>query len=340
MNADQAFCAEMLPLVSRTFALSIEALPDRLRAPVRVAYLLCRMVDTVEDGSGIPFDDRLRLFALFDQALADDQAELRPFVALCASCMPVVETSERQLCLGAAGVFREFRALPPAQREAIRPQVQEMSSGMQEYVRRAQQDPAVGLHSMADLERYCYFVAGTVGQLLTALFVQVVPSLDENTRCSVEARAVSFGLGLQMVNIVKDVAADSARGSCFLPLSPAGSPELALDNLLDPGHREVALGVVRATCAKAREHLLRAQEYTELWPVPEGIPIRLFCTVPLALALATLDEVEHGQDTLRRGRNPKVSRESVARILLDAQRAVASNDALDRLFGALGGSPA
>jgi farnesyl-diphosphate farnesyltransferase len=340
MNTDQTFCAEMLPLVSRTFALSIEALPGLLREPVRAAYLLCRMVDTVEDGNGVCFDDRVRLFALFDRAVADDDVAVRPFVDLCTQRMDGVESAERRLCHGADRVFRVFRALPDAQREAIRPHLQEMSRGMQEYVRRAEKAAMVGLRSMEDLERYCYFVAGTVGKLLTALFFQLVPTLDDDTRRSVEARAVSFGLGLQMVNIVKDVAADSARGSCFLPLPPAGASGLVFGDLLDPGHREGALRVVRAICSKAREHLVRAQEYTELWPVPDGIPIRLFCAVPLALALATLDEVEHGQDTLHRNRNPKVSRESVARILHDAQGAVTSNDALDRLFGTLSRPPA
>src|SRR5690606_30511896 len=43
---DWAFCDDTLPKVSRTFALSIAALPQTLRAPIGVAYLLCRIVDT------------------------------------------------------------------------------------------------------------------------------------------------------------------------------------------------------------------------------------------------------------------------------------------------------
>ena len=40
---------EVLPGVSRTFALTIPRLPEPLRASVTNAYLLCRIADTIED---------------------------------------------------------------------------------------------------------------------------------------------------------------------------------------------------------------------------------------------------------------------------------------------------
>jgi farnesyl-diphosphate farnesyltransferase len=47
--ADRAFCDAMLPKVSRTFAICIRLLPSDLEHPVLVAYLLCRVADTIED---------------------------------------------------------------------------------------------------------------------------------------------------------------------------------------------------------------------------------------------------------------------------------------------------
>src|SRR5512140_312162 len=55
---DTAFCIAILPRVSRTFALSIEALPEPLRAAVRTAYLLCRVVDSIEDEASLPAAQR------------------------------------------------------------------------------------------------------------------------------------------------------------------------------------------------------------------------------------------------------------------------------------------
>ena len=50
---DIEFCTAMLPQVSRTFAPTIKMLPKALFIPVSVAYLLCRIADTVEDEPSI-----------------------------------------------------------------------------------------------------------------------------------------------------------------------------------------------------------------------------------------------------------------------------------------------
>jgi farnesyl-diphosphate farnesyltransferase len=331
---DRALCAASLPLVSRTFAISIEGLPEELREPVRIGYLLCRIVDTVEDGPGLSLAERLELFDSFDALVSRDDAAPAAFEALCVRSLGegIVE-AERRLCCRAGAVLRRFRALGAGCREAIRPHVLEMSRGMREYVARAADERRIGLGSMADLERYCYFVAGTVGQLLTTLFLEQVP-VDLETRRALEERAIPFGLGLQMVNILKDAAGDFSRGICYMPRGAADQLGLSLEALLDPEQRESALTLVRSVCGRAREHLDRAREYTELWPVPRGVPVRLFCAVPLALAFATLEEVECGADTLRPERAPRVSRESVGRILRRAERVVSSNQGLDELFAA------
>ena len=331
---DEAFSRRLLPLVSRTFALSIEALPSELRDAVRVSYLLCRVVDSIEDEAGLAPRSRVTLFDRFDGLMADDRSEVPPFEELCRQLALGGARPERELCQGAGAVFRCFRALPRGQREAIRPHVLEMSRGMREYTARADAEGKLRLRDLADLERYCYFVAGTVGELLTSLFEQQVPGLDEATRRAVRQRAVQFGLGLQFVNILKDVASDYGRGDCYLPTALASEHRLDLERLLEPTERTAALTVLRALTARARVHLEKASEYTALWPAPQGEPVRMFCAVPLALALATLREVERGEDALRRDREPKISRARVEAIFTDAKRAVASNAALTTFLAA------
>ena len=171
-----------------------------------------------------------------------------------------------------------------------------------------------------------------LGLLLTSLFEQVVPDLSDEARAVIRARAANFGLGLQMVNIVKDVQTDLERGDCYLPQDLADRNGVPLDALMDPSHRPNALSMVRFVCARAREQLQLAQEYTLAWPVAGGAFVRLFCSVPLVLALATLKEVEVGTDTLRSGMTPKVDRETVSRVLREAREAVADNEALSAMF--------
>ena len=84
-----------------------------------------------------------------------------------------------------------------------------------------------------------------------------------------------------------------------------------------------------------RRHLDRAKEYTLLWPVPEGAAVRMFCAVPLVLALASLSEIERGDEALKRGSTPKISRRRVQELFEEAKRSVGSDHELARIFGLL-----
>lgn len=333
---DEAFCRELLPRVSRTFALSIEALPPSLAAPVRVSYLLCRVVDTIEDEAGEEPERQQELFDAFDELLRDDRCPPEPFEQLCSAAFGsgrAASLADGQLCCGAGAVLRCYRELPLPQRSAIRPRVLEMSAGMRSYaVRAAAAGGRLRLVDLADLERYCYFVAGTVGRLLTALFELEVGELSATRRAALHERAVPFGLALQLVNIVKDVAADLERGRCYLPESLAAAHGLPLAQICQPAHRAAGMAVLAKICARARCHLEAARAYTLLWPLPAGRAVRLFCAVPLGLALATLHEVEHGPDALQPGRTPKVDRATVLAVLTEANEAAGSDEALQRLL--------
>ncbi|MEO7713360.1 MAG: squalene/phytoene synthase family protein, partial [Gemmatimonadaceae bacterium] len=62
----ERFGRDILPEVSRTFALSIRVLPGALGRSVLAAYLLCRIADTLEDEPRMPADAKA---ALLDELL-------------------------------------------------------------------------------------------------------------------------------------------------------------------------------------------------------------------------------------------------------------------------------
>ena len=72
----ERFAREILPAVSRTFALSIRVLPGELGRAVLAAYLLCRIADTLEDEPSLPADAKAALLdqleRCFDDAAAAD----------------------------------------------------------------------------------------------------------------------------------------------------------------------------------------------------------------------------------------------------------------------------
>ena len=73
----------------------------------------------------------------------------------------------------------------------------------------------------ADLERYCYRVAGTVGITMTAL-LGVRPGVAE---ADAHAAASALGCAMQRTNILRDIDEDLAIGRVYLPaeaLAPFG----------------------------------------------------------------------------------------------------------------------
>jgi squalene-hopene/tetraprenyl-beta-curcumene cyclase len=326
-----AICRRLLRDVSRTFALSIDMLPPSLRDSVGNAYLLCRIVDCIEDDARLPIDRRLTLFDAFDTVVGDDAANeevLEPE----ARRAGVGETpGENELCAHAGAVLRRFRSLDRARREAIRPRVLEMSRGMREYATRAARDGHMRIADVADLERYCYFVAGTVGGLLTDLFALDVPGIEPDRLAELHRLAVRFGVGLQLVNIAKDVAVDLERGTCFLPANLLEHAGLAVEELLEPERSARAKRVIGSVCDLAAENLDDARAYTLGWPAGERTrAIRVFCSVPLVLALESLRVVR--ESSLARGTSPKVSRSEVFTVLRDVLASATDDRALAELL--------
>ncbi len=326
--ADRAFCDAMLPKVSRTFAICIRLLPSDLQHPVLVAYLLCRIVDTIEDTPDIPPAEKDRLFAHFSRCLEPDGPEGEPLRTSFAD----PANDEQLLAREADMVLREFRRLPTEQQDAIRPWVQEMGSGMAEFVRR---DEGGGKHlatlaTVEELDRYCYYVAGTVGHLLTRLFRLHDPSADTNRYDRLDRLATSFGLGLQLTNIIKDVADDRRRGWSFIPRQLCAAAGITPEELQEEGHRDEGRHVMRLLIEKTKGHLGDALRYSTTLPRRQ-YGIRLFCLTSLYFAVRTLHLAERDPRLLDPGHKVKITRGEVYRTIV-ATRLVASSNLLVRAY--------
>lgn len=79
---------------------------------------------------------------------------------------------------------------------------------------RADAAGSVEVGDQADLTRYCYGVAGTVGELMGPL---LGADPDRARR-----PAIALGIAMQMTNIARDVLEDARRGRCYLPATWIG----------------------------------------------------------------------------------------------------------------------
>lgn len=316
---DRRYCREMLPRVSRTFAACIRLLPPDVGHAVLLAYLLCRIADTIEDTPDLPVDDKQRLLSHFHRSLNDGGPDAEPLRLTFVGLRPndSWHCDDEQLAAQADVVLREYGRLGPAQRNAIRPWVQEMCVGMAEFATmhsRARPDCLEALTSVDDLDRYCYFVAGTVGHLLTELFRLHHPRLTKRHYARLKELSTSFGIGLQLTNIIKDVVDDRQRGWSFVPRQLCHLAGISPEELLAPNRHHQARRVMDLLISKAKGHLMDALDYCTTLP-RSAYRIRLFCLTPLFFAARTLYRAERDPRLLDPGHKVKITRGEVHRII-------------------------
>lgn len=329
------FCHAILPSVSRTFALTIPQLPARLRDEVCVAYLICRVADTIEDHETLDSRTRTRLFRLLKRLLRNpvDPAPWREFRGLWPG---VAHEGYERLVSHLPLVLQSFRTLPARTRRAIQNCVDEMIDGMASYAgvkaldsegdRGAQGLEGAGAappprrvcDDLDQLENYCHYAAATVGGLLTRLFHPVFTGDSRPPSDELLARGHRFGLALQMTNVLKDYRRDLERGVAFLP--PATLDERDGEWRLSPAG-------LKALLTRVLGHLDEAERYV-LWIPAAHRGTRLFCLWALHLAIRTLTRIASPDSAA----NPKVSRVELAEIVRRAEEAVGDDDALERLY--------
>ncbi|HLW24098.1 MAG TPA: phytoene/squalene synthase family protein [Steroidobacteraceae bacterium] len=325
-NADEAYQEDILPHVSRTFALTIPQLPPALRLAVTNAYLLCRIADTIEDEPALSPTETLAYHERF-QAVVAGRADPQSLAQeLDRRLSDSTLASERDLIRNMGRVLAVTASLKAAQRSAIERCIALMCYGMPRFQSTASLQ---GLARSTDLDDYCYYVAGVVGDMLTELFCEYSPVIARQ-RAELTRRATSFAQGLQMTNILKDVWEDRARGACWLPrevFAPLGvdlarlSPENR-DARFDAGLHEL-VGVAHA-------HLRNALDYTLLIP-PTEAGIRRFCLWAIGLAVLTLQKIARNPG-FTTGRQVKISRRAVGMTRHLTDLSVRNDWMLRRLF--------
>ena len=315
-NVPAEFCRHWLKLVSRTFALNIRVLPARLEETVRLAYLFMRIADTIEDDRDMEPERRKELLERFVDCFAPggfDPEKLDDFLASLPPSWRAEEHPDLFLCAHADLVFQVFSHLRPEHRSAVEERVREMCSGMVHYALRRESDGWFRLGTRQELLDYCYFVAGTVGLMLTELFA--AKGVSEPRRERLRSNAVAFGLALQLVNIARDIPADGTRSTVFVPEEMCRARGIEPAQLWVAEHRASAREVLLDLLRQADREVRRAQAY--ILDLPRESPrLRLFCLWPLLMAQDTLIVLASDPDSaLDPAKRAKIGRGRVRRIL-------------------------
>ena len=229
---------------ARSFDLAGRFLGREQQDEAAVLYAFCRLVDDlVDEATDLEAGTR---------ALAEVEAELRGE----APPRPLIEVFTAQL----------------HDHDVERAAALELIAGV-----RSDAGP-VALADDAELLRYCYRVAGTVGLMMCGVLGVRAPRA--------RAFALDLGIAMQLTNICRDVAEDAARGRVYLPaarLAQLGSDGEALLRRRAP--RAAIATIVLDLLELADRHYASADAGMRFIPWPSRLAILVASRVYRAIGL-------------------------------------------------------
>ena len=302
-SSDLAYQKAILGSVSRTFALTIPLLPPQIEKVVGNTYLLCRIVDTIEDAAELTPTEKQTLSKLFLDAVLD-KTPVESFVLPCLESLKRYSNQdELDLIAHTPTVLRILHTCSADDQSAVSRCVSIMSEGMSRFHGK---QSSLGLKDLIEFEEYCYVVAGVVGELLTSIFSAYSPAFAKQIQGH-EALSIAFGQALQMTNILKDTPQDHSRGVAW---KPANISQVELLKI-------------------AYQKLTDSLSYILLIPKTE-VGIRRFCFLAFGLAVMTLNKIANREQHASQY-EIKLSRKTVALFYCFTQLA-ASSDPLMKTF--------
>jgi farnesyl-diphosphate farnesyltransferase len=299
-----AYQKAILSSVSRTFALTIPLLPSAIEKVVGNTYLLCRIVDTIEDAADLLPETKQHLSLLFLDAVLE-KSLVASFVEPCLKALSDYgNQDELDLIAHTPTVLRILHTCSKEDQEAVSRCVSIMSEGMSRFHGK---QTVAGLKDLNEFERYCYVVAGVVGELLTTIFRNHSPRFAKNIQGQ-EALAIAFGQALQMTNILKDSPEDRARGVSWMPA------DMRQEELL------------RIAYQKLQDSL----RYILLIP-KQDLGMRRFCFLAFGLAVMTLSKIAKRKEFSNKD-EVKLSRNTVMAFYAFTKFAVRSDTLMNAFF--------
>lgn len=278
----------LLRRVSRSFFLSVRLLPAGLREPVAVAYLLARASDTLADAPGAAAATREEALQMFDEVVQGRASATG--LARVTSHATTGSADETELVSRLPECVALLDALDGQDKQDVRTVLSHIIRGQRLDVTRfaiaggANASAVVALRSAAQLDEYTWLVAGCVGEFWTQLCARHLDPFANLPLARMLELGRSFGMGLQLVNILRDLRDDLEARRCYLPedellalgISPAGlavRPEAirpVFDRWLSQAQQRMADGIAYADAVDDRR-------------------VRAACALPALLGARTLD---------------------------------------------------
>jgi len=285
---DRELLGDLLKRVSRSFYLTLRALPGSVRRQIGLAYLLARATDTIADTPIVPLERRLQALARFRERILGVGSGPLEFGDLAAS---QGTPGERALLEKSEFALELLLTLSQSDLDLVRRVLDTITGGQEldlQRFGRVLPGQVQALRSAAELDDYTYRVAGCVGDFWTRICrAHLFPDfpLDE---AKLLQDSVRFGKGLQLVNILRDLPTDLKNGRCYLPEDQLSSQGLAPGDLLRADAEPRLRPVYDEWLDRAAGHLAAGWTYTNALPRLQ-VRVRLTCAWPILIGVRTLE---------------------------------------------------
>ena len=317
----------ILRSVSRSFYLSIRFLPQQLREPIALAYLLARTTDTVADTTRIPGTVRMETVKMLSNGI-QGKVSREVVINHVASFVPLQENAAEQTLLDSLpDCLKWLEQIGEADRDDIRTVLEKITNGQMLDLHRFD-DPAQvrALQSAADLDEYTYLVAGCVGEFWTRLcfrHLRDFASLIPDEMLSLGQR---YGMGLQLINVLRDAGSDLRSGRCYFPEDELRGVGLSAAQILSRSDRFQP--IYQRWMEKAQDGLECGMQYSR---AIRNRRMRAATVLPALIGARTL-ALLHKAGVSALHRNIKVPRGEVRTMILTLAVNLASRAKIDAIF--------
>ncbi|MEY2497194.1 MAG: farnesyl-diphosphate farnesyltransferase [Verrucomicrobiota bacterium] len=314
----------ILRAVSRSFYLSLRALPPALRDPLSLAYLLARATDTIADTTRVPANVRMNALRNLVDAIQGTAGTINTVRETFAPLQS--NAAERGLIDALPTALGWLDSLEERDRSEVRAVLEKINRGQTLDLERFGGAEMRALPTAADLDEYTYLVAGCVGEFWTRVCFAHVKDFSERPEAEMRELGVQYGKGLQLINILRDAGADLRDGRCYLPARELHSLGLTPEEILrNPARVEP---IMRPWLEKAERGVAAGIDYA---CAIRPRRIRFATVLPALIGARTLALLrEAGPEVL--ARKIKVSRAEVRQIVSSTALRLASCRSLRKAY--------
>jgi farnesyl-diphosphate farnesyltransferase len=317
----------ILRSVSRSFYLSIRFLPGQLREPIALAYLLARTTDTVADTTRIPGAVRMETLKILSDGI-QGAASQEMVINHVASFVPLQENAaERALLDSLPDCLEWLEQTERADRDNIRAALEKITQGQMLDLRRFDDPVQVRpLKTSADLDEYTYLVAGCVGEFWTRLCFRHLQAFASSIQDEMLALGRRYGMGLQLINVLRDAGSDLRGGRCYFPEDELSAVGLTAAQILSEPDRFQP--VYQRWMEKAQDDLERGMWYVR---AIQNRRVRAATALPALIGARTLVLLRKaGASALHQ--TIKAPRHEVRAMILSLAITLASRARIDAIF--------